>query len=256
MSKPRVGLQLIIYGERGSGERVREHLPGVLEEVAKAGYEGIEAGDIFRYVSVGEARTLLGETGLKLAGIHGGYADCVEERRLEENIAWLKEMGSRYLICSGVAPGEGIGPYREAAKTFNKAGAACRREGLVFCYHNHDWEFAAFGEKRGIHVLAEETDPALVKLCVDVYWVTMGGEKPGEFIARYRERAPYFHFKDGGPRGTFAELGRGQIDLPAAMRAALSCSPEWVVCEQDSTTIEPAQSITISRVYLKERLGV
>jgi sugar phosphate isomerase/epimerase len=120
----------------------------------------------------------------------------------------------------------------------------------MFCYHNHNWEFEAYDGVKGIHRLCELTDPDLMKLCVDVYWVHVGGEDPAEFIQRYADRAVYYHFKDGAP-GSFIELGDGEVDLPKALQAALACNPEWIVCEQDRTELEPKASITKSREYLR-----
>jgi sugar phosphate isomerase/epimerase len=245
MSRPRIGIQLIIYGERTSDD-----LAGVLEEVKEAGYEGIESGNLFKTASPERIKELLTRTGLAVAGIHTGYEDVTNEQALRENIAYLKEVGARYLICSGVAKAEGIGAFEEAAPVFDRAGRICHEEGLTFCYHNHDWEFKSFDGVKGIHRLAELTDPQLVKLCIDVYWVTMGGEEPSDFIGRYAERAGYYHFKDGAP-GSFTELGRGTVDLRACAQAALKAGVDWIVCEQDRTDRPTRESVAESRRFLR-----
>ncbi len=245
MSKPMVGLQLIVYGQRPGSD-----LAGVLREVKQAGYVGIEAGNLLR-ISGPQAKDVLAGSGLPVAGMHTGFAGIASPAELEANIAYVKQVGARYLICSGVGKGEGLAPYEKAAAVFNDVGRRCRDEGLVLCYHNHAGEFQKFDGIRGIHRLAELTDPELVKLCIDVYWVHIGGEAPAEFIARYANRAPYFHFKDGAP-GVFKELGQGEVDLRAAVKAALAAGPEWIVCEQDRTDKEVLQSITESRAYLRE----
>lgn len=246
MAEPKVGIQLIVYGARP-----HDDLAGVLQEVAEVGYVGVEAGNLFKQVSPAQIKELFAKNGLQLTGAHGGYGEVSQEANLEENIAYLKEMKSRYLICSGVAPEEGIAAYENAAETFNKVGEKCQQEGLVFCYHNHAWEFQSFDGTKGIHRLVELTDPALVKLCVDVYWVHIGGESPAEFIKRYSDRTPYFHFKDGG-QGYFIELGQGEVDLKAAFEAALDVDADWIVCEQDRTDKEAKQSVTETRQYLQE----
>jgi len=245
MGKPMVGLQLIVYGTRPESD-----LAGVLREVQQAKYEGVEGRDLLRMGGPG-TKELLARTGLLVAGMHTGFAGIASAPELEASIAYLKEVGARYLISSGVAEGEGMARYEKAAPVFNDVGRRCRDAGIVFCYHNHAWEFEAFDGVKGIHRLADLTDPELVKLCIDVYWVHIGGEAPAQFIARYANRAPYFHFKDGAP-GVFKELGQGQVDLRAALKAALATGPEWIVCEQDRTDKEALQSITESRTYLRE----
>jgi sugar phosphate isomerase/epimerase len=250
MAKPRVGLQLIIYGGRPTQDPV-----GVLREIKQAGYEGIEGGNLFNLGDPQMVKRLISESGLAVAGAHSGFDDAKSPARTDANIAYLKEMDARYLICSGVADGEGIERFEKTAPVFNEIGRRCKDAGIVFCYHNHNWEFEAFNGVKGIHRLAELTDPDLVKLCIDVYWVHIGGERPAEFIARYAHRAPYYHFKDGGP-GQFKELGQGQVDLKAAVKAALATNPEWIICEQDRTDKNAAQSITESRTYMREALGL
>jgi len=250
MAKPRVGLQLIIYGGRPTQDPT-----GVLREIKQAGYEGIEGGNLFDLGDPQMVKGLIQQSGMAVAGAHTGFGDFKSPARIDAHIKYLKEMGARYLICSGVAEGEGIERFEKAAPVFNDAGRRCKDAGVIFCYHNHAFEFEQFNGIKGIHRLAALTDPDLVKLCIDVYWVTVGGERPDEFIARYADRAPYYHFKDGGP-GVFKELGQGQVDLKAATRAALATNPEWIVCEQDRTDKNVAQSITESRAYMREALGL
>ncbi len=254
MAKPKIGVQLIVFGGRQN-----EDLAGVLAEVKEAGYEGIEAGNLFQGCGEEAAKKALADTGLLVTGVHGGYGDLTQPDNVEQNMAYLKAVNSRYLICSGVSDRSSIKGYEDSAETFNELGRRCKDEGLVFCYHNHAWEFEDLGGVKGMHRLCELTDPELVKLCLDVYWVHIGGEDPAEFIARHADRAEYFHFKDGGPnkedpsgRPYFIELGQGEVDLESARDAALKQNPEWIVCEQDRSEKDPKVSVTESMEYLRK----
>jgi len=250
MAQPKLGLQLIVYGGRQGKD-----LLGVLREVAEVGYVGFEGGvNMVEDPGVDGLKAVMEETGLALAGMHSGYAAYTDPAAVASAIEGLKSCGSQYLICSGVAEGDGIEQYEKAAETFNGVGAQCKEAGVTFCYHNHAWEFQSFDGVKGIHRLCELTDPDLVKLCIDVYWVFIGKEKPEEFISRYADRAGYYHFKDG-EEGTFIELGKGSVDLPAATDAALEAGADWIVCEQDRSELEPKVSIAESFAYLK-KLGL
>ena len=110
MSTPRVGLQLIIYGSRPT-----EDPTGVLSEIKQAGYDGIEGPNLFQLGDPQIVKPLISQSGLDVAGMHSGFADAASAERTDANIAYLKEMGARYLICSGVAEGEGIERYEKAA---------------------------------------------------------------------------------------------------------------------------------------------
>jgi sugar phosphate isomerase/epimerase len=250
MSK--LGVQLLAYGERQ-----REDLAGVLAEVKAVGYDGAEAG--------GDGRGLLGadtiitafdNAGLALTGLHVGYADCADEARVGELIDFLQRARSRFLICSGVSDRSTLAGYEASTDTFSEVGQRCLSAGLTFCYHNHAWEFERLeGGKQGLYTLLERTSPRLVRLCMDVFWLHIGGEDPAQFIARYADRAGYYHFKDGAktPDGeTFIELGQGEVDLAGARTEALRYPLDWIICEQDRSDLEPRTSISQSFAYLKQ----
>lgn len=248
MGQPQVGVQLIIYGRRPQTD-----LPGVLAEVAAAGYAGIEGGLPADAQQCGRLRTALAQAGLAFAGSHCGLGDQADPARLKERLGYLKALGGRHLISSG-SPWKTLNEHLDAAEVLNRTGEVCRGEGVTFCYHNHHWEFRDFGGTTAFHAMIAAMKPEAVKLCPDVYWVYVGGEKPEDFVSRYRDRCPYFHFKDGtggDQAGEFRELGRGSVDLPAALKAALGCDPDWIVVEQDATQMDPAESNRISREYLR-----
>ena len=254
----KAGIQVIIYGPRN-----RDDAAGVLREVAELGFAGAETGNLFRQEGDPQAvQRLFAETGLELCGCHAGYAEFEDDTRLEENLAFLHAMGSRYLMCSGVGDrSRGLAAYRDASRRFNEVGKRCRDAGVQFCYHNHAWEFEdREGDMCGMDVLDHETDPALVKYCLDVYWIHHGGVDPVRFIRAHQDRAVYFHFKDGvrGPDGKaqFRELGRGEVDLRAAYEAALALQPEWIVYEQDRTDGSPTESVRESRDFMRQTLGL
>jgi sugar phosphate isomerase/epimerase len=254
----RAGIQTIIFGPRN-----REDIGGVLREVASIGFAGAETGNLFRQEGdPTKVARLFQETGLALCGCHAGYAEYEAAESLRENIRYARDCGSRYLMCSGVGDrSRGLDAYRNASRLFNEVGQRCRDAGLQFCYHNHAWEFEdREGDTCGMDVLAAETDAALVKFCIDVYWVHIGGADPAAFIHRHAERGVYYHFKDGR-RGTdgkpvFTELGGGEVDLEAAFAAAASTNPEWIVYEQDRSDQPPAAAARASRAYMRERLGI
>lgn len=250
---PRAGIQVIIYGQRN-----RDDIAGVLRDVARIGFAGAETGNLFRQEGdEAKVRRIFQETGLALCGCHAGFNEFQEGEKLGENIAFLKALGGRYLMCSGVGDRKrGLDAYRDASRLFNAVGKRCRDEGVVFCYHNHAWEFEdREGDRCGMDVLSQETDPALVKFCLDVYWIYHGGDDPVRFINSHKERGAYFHFKDGvraeDGKAQFRELGRGAVDLKAAYQAAAALNPEWIVYEQDRSDKDPSESVRESREYMR-----
>lgn len=247
MAKPRVGVQLIVFGEK-----IEQDLPGVMQAVARAGYDGVEIGMPSDAAGVARFRQALEGTGLAVVGAHSGFTQWDDPDVVAQRIGAVKDLGGRFVITSGRF--QTLDEYRNAARVMNEVGKQCREEGVVFCYHNHNWEFDLLDGAKPIHLIAEQTDPELVKFCPDVYWIDVGGEQPADFIARYCDRCPTLHFKDGlgGEQyREFRELGQGNTDLAAALKAALACDPEWIVVEQDVTSLDPGESCRISRDYLK-----
>lgn len=255
----RLGIQTIIFGKRGG-----EDLPGVLADIKAAGYDGAELGYRANYTGA-ELRQLLEDNGLVCCGYHAGYPTFTQPEETDKHAAQLVEVGGKYLMCSGV---EGWGnttrdSYLKAADVFNETGKRLQAYGVTFCYHNHQWEFYRLESgETGMDLLLAHTDPALVKFCVDIYWVAVGGHDPAQFVTQHADRAVYFHYKDGAfdPEAqknlTFTELGRGQVDLVAANKAVQALSPEWIVTEQDKTEGDPAESARVSAEYARQVLNV
>jgi len=257
LAEPTASIQLIVFGQRN-----RDDIAGVLKDVATAGYPAIEAGNLFQSYGEAEARRLLAENNLAISGAHFGYGEYADPARLDAHVAYARAMGIKHLMCSGVADTKTVEGYRTSCKLFNEVGKRLRDAGMVFNYHNHAWEFDQLEGSgvNGMQILAEETDPALVKFNIDVFWVTIGGENPVEFIRQHADRASYFHFKDGRkkPDGglEFLELGRGVVDLKGSMAAAREVGAEWIVQEQDRTELPHLEAITISRDYMRRELGI
>jgi len=247
MGKPNVACQLIIFGARGG-----EDFPGVLKELSEAGYAGIEGGTS---PDVVKTKKLMDDFGLKLAGVHTGYGGF---DNLNETITYLKAMNSNLYMISGVGDtSKGISAYEETAKVFNEVGRKCYDEGIKFCYHNHSWEFQKYDGVVALDRLYELTDPKYVHLCVDVYWVQHGGESPVDFLKKNLDRVATVHLKDMFPDKGFAEIGQGIIDFPGIMKVISEKKDlEWVIVEQDNTKRTPKESVTISRKYIKEKLGL
>ncbi|NLI01148.1 MAG: sugar phosphate isomerase/epimerase [Chthonomonadales bacterium] len=255
MKLPRAAVQLIVFGERN-----RSDIAGVLSDVRTAGFDAIEAGNLFAAHGEDAVRSLLGHHAVTVCGAHFGYGDYADSSKLAQNIAYCKALGVQHMMCSGVSDTKSVAGYVESAKLFNTVGTRLRDEGLVFNYHNHAWEFEDLGGTNGMAILDAETDPAVVKFNIDVFWVTIGGASPAEFIRQHAERAGYFHFKDGRRTADggveFLELGAGEVDLEGSMAAAREAGATWIVAEQDSTKLPHLESVTVSRRYLSERLGI
>ncbi len=264
MSLVKAGVQLIVFGNRE-----RRDLEGVLKDCKKAGYDSVEISFLFDAYSPAELQQACRKYELEYPATHGGFDNFGKEEDVDKLIENTLAIGAKYLICSGVGKDNSLDGFKEAASIFNGVGKKCKEASLTFCYHNHSFEFEEFDGIKGIDVLGKETDPKLVKFNIDVAWVHIGGEKPSQFIERYKDRCGYYHFKDAIVKGnppitawnairkaiTWTELDKGDVDLRSAYEAAKKHNLKYIVYEQDVTQIPVLQAITESRDYLKS-LGI
>jgi len=260
MSEVKVGIQLIIFNNRE-----RKDLDGVLKDCKETGYDCIETVLLFDTYSPRQLREACKEYKLEYLAIHAGFDDFCNKRNVDKLVKNTLAVGAQYLICSGVGKSKGLDGFKEAVPIFNYVGERCKEAGLIFCYHNHSFEFEEFDGVKGIHFLGKHTDPELVKFCIDIAWVHIGGEKPEEFIKRYKDRCGYYHFKDAIIKGnlpittweaikgavTWTALGKGRVDLKNAYETAVKYNPKYIIYEQDLAQISVLQDITQSRNYLK-----
>jgi len=157
--------------------------------------------------------------------------------------------------------------FRKAADEFNRWGAVVRDAGMEFLFHNHCYEFKPqAGGVTGWQTLMEHTDPKLVKMEFDLYWLTQAGKDPAAMLAKYADRARVIHLKDrtaGAPIGYemgssaehFTELGKGTIPWPKLIAQARRQGIQYAFLDQDETAGPVIASMSESFTYLKT-LGI
>jgi sugar phosphate isomerase/epimerase len=259
---PKIGLIGIV------GKEMEQDPWGTLERVAEVGYQGIEGGGgIARRtgISIAELKQKMGALGLEIVA-HSVRLPS-EQADQDRSIATTKEIGCRWII-NYWGPVESKDQLLKEAEMFDAFGALCLSEGLSFCYHNHNHEFARFDGQYGIDILLENTDPRHLLLELDVMWAAYGGADPAAVIRKYASRCPILHVKDvlevpGGAETSnerkevkFTEVGTGVVDLEAVAQAAHECGIEWCVVEQDRMReLAPMDSIRVSYGHLRKALG-
>ena len=124
------------------------------------------------------------------------------------------------------------------------------------------FEFATLPDgRRALDVMLAAADPELVKLELDVFWVSVAGGDPVALIKQFSGRIPLMHLKDkmkGAPQSytemvppqTFVEVGSGAIDFPAVLKAAGDARVEHYFVEQDQSP-DPIASLRKSFEYLR-----
>jgi sugar phosphate isomerase/epimerase len=252
----KIGIQTRPWGPEAN----RQRLGDVLADVQAAGYDGIEIGaQHLDLRKPGVLLRLLGEHGLRAAGIHAGgeiyNSDAIKQARadLERTVAYAAEVGAPHLAFSGRPfVGKTAAMLAAEADNLNRVGEICQGQGLTLAYHNHNWEIER--QCSELRFLRDHTDPALVSFLLDVAWVARGGGDPVEVTREFLPRLAYLHLKD--TRGDeWLELGRGVVDFARLFAVIRTRAFPWLVVEQDETKRRPVESARMSRDFLQEKLG-
>ena len=265
-NKKYIGLQL--YTVR---DAMQKDPSGTFAKVAQIGYNSVEGATYtgtrqFYGMDAKVFSTLLKENNLIMPSSH--YRLGEEKEKGEEVQGTLLHgwdqavddaatVGVKYMVCAYLSASErgDLNHFKYVANQLNIAGERCKKAGIQLCYHNHDFEFLQEDGQLPYDVLLNETDENLVKMEMDIYWVTKAGQDPIALIKKFPGRYPLWHLKDMNPTDkSFAEVGYGSIDFKEIFKYANKAGLAYFFVEQDTTPELPMDSITKSITYIKKSL--
>jgi sugar phosphate isomerase/epimerase len=258
----RVGLQL--YTVR---DLMKKDFVGTIAQVAHVGYKEVEFAGYFGHTPQ-EVRSILKENGLSAPSTHVDYATI--EKQWPETLETAKTIGHSFVVCPWIDQSlRNPDGMKKVAELFNHAGETAQKSGIQLAYHNHAYEFEpseALGDKKLYDVLLAETDPKLVKMEMDLCWITVGGGDPLSYFSQYPGRFPLVHVKDwtkkgatsekdfGGATGSHAEghmadVGQGDIDWKRIFSHSDEAGIQHYIVENDFPK-SPADDLRVSYEYL------
>ncbi len=240
----RIGVQL--YTVRSILEN---DFVGGIEKVAAAGYDEVEFAGYFDR-SPADVKALLDRLGLAAPSAHVGL-DALKDD-LDAVVEAARVIGHQFVVCPWLAPNQRrtLDDYRGHAAFFNEAGKRFKDEGIQFAYHNHDFEFEPIDGRMPYDLLLAETDADLVKMELDLYWITYAGQDPLAYFAKHPGRFPLCHVKDMAADRTMTPAGQGTIDFAAVFAKSDEAGLQHYFVEHDNAE-DPIQSITTSYTYLR-----
>ncbi len=230
---------------------------GYIQQIGSFGYSQIESYEgkdgMFWGMKPAEFNQCIKDAGMTLVSSH-----CDITKDFENKVIDAASIGMKYLICAWVGSQKSIDDFKKIAEDFNVKGALCKKHGIKFAYHNHDYSFKKIDGEIPQDVMMQMTDPALVDFEMDIYWVITGGADPVDYLKRYPGRFKMGHLKDrlknAQPTETNASctLGTGSIDFKKILPIAKSLGMGYFFVEQeryDGTT--PVECSKDSAQYLK-----
>jgi sugar phosphate isomerase/epimerase len=231
---------------------------GTLKQIASYGYTEIEGFEgskgIFWGMTPAEFERYTKELGIKMISSH-----CDTGKGFEGKTVEATSIGMKYLICPYKGPQKSIDDFKRIAGEFNKLGAICRKNGITFGYHNHDYTFKPVDGQIPMDVLLDNTDPDNVVFEMDIYWVVTAGADPKQYFDKYGKRFRLVHVKDrkkdapAGEGDASCILGKGQINWPDMLHHAKIKGVRYFILEQerfDNST--PLLSTEADAKYLKQ----
>ena len=172
----------------------------------------------------------------------------------KQTIEEAAESGQKYLICSTMPTnGQTVDNYKKVAEQFNKAGEDCRKLGLNFGYHNHEYEFESHNGQVLYDILLDNTQAGLVHMELDLGWVIVGGKNPLDYFKKYPNRFPLWHLKDMDlAKKHSVEFGKGQLDIVAMLENRKQSGLDLMFVEQEEYANTPTESMKENMDYLRK----
>jgi len=250
-----VGIQLYTVNDD-----LQKDPAGTLKKIAQIGYREVETAG-FGTLSAAQFRELVRDAGLRAPSAHLGFGMQDTGKLLDD----ARTLGAEYVVSSVLLAGAPKGmqdffrivdnmtadDFRAIAAKANEIGQKAKAVGLMYAYHNHNFEFRDLGGgKTGYEILLQETDPSLVKFEADCGWMKVAGKDPIEYLTRHGDRFAMLHIKDfknltkpvttlgsimshSADMPISAELGRGSIDLKPIVEAGLKAGVKHMFVEQE-----------------------
>jgi sugar phosphate isomerase/epimerase len=222
------------------------------------GYKQIESyeGDkgMFWGMKNTEFKKYLDDIGLVIVSSH-----CDIDKDFEQKAGEASAIGMKYLLSAWVGPQKSLDDYKKIADKFNKRGEVCKKAGLRFAYHNHDYTFTKQEGQFPQDILMLSTDKDTVDFEMDIYWVVTGGQDPVTWLKKYPNRFKLAHIKDRKKNVPLSNkdasciVGQGEIDFPKILNVGKDTGFEYYIVEQElyeNTT--PLLAAKADADYLKQ----
>lgn len=205
VNKHIVGVQL--YSVR---DDMKKDPLATLKQLKEMGYQYVEHANYvdqkFYGYPAAEFKKVLQDNGLKMLSGHTvmGKQHWDETRKYFTDV-WKKTVEDAAIVGQEYV----ISPYLDEAsrksfdvvkyymEVFNKCGVLCKKSGMKFGYHNHQFEFSTtLNDMKLYDIIMKNTDPKLVAHQLDMGNMYEGGGRALSIIKQYPGRFPLVHVKD------------------------------------------------------------
>lgn len=258
--KHAIGVQL--YSVR---DDMQKDLVGTLAAVRKMGYRLVEGAGYndgkFYGKSPAEFKKILSGNGLKMPSGHFGFMSSNYDPQTGMiNDAYKKaidaavSIGHEYVIAPYMNDPDRKGDnLKRFIQGLNKAGEYCKKAGIKFAYHNHDFEFKKEGGQTIYESILLDTDPGLVFLQMDLYWTEKANANTIDLLRKNPGRVHLVHVKDMAKteQKETCEVGDGSINFQDIFRYTPAAGVKYYVVELEHYKTTPMMGIAKAYQGLK-----
>lgn len=263
-SNYKMGLQLYTIRDAMAIDPVE-----TLKKVKTMGYEDFETygydpntNKIYGF-KVNDFKQILDNLELTTTSGHFAFADYFNAT--EDKLKWFvdqciqasKILNAPYITWPWIHPEQrNAESFKILADLLNRVAEQVNAAGLGFAYHNHGYEFERWEGNSGYEILMQLTDPDLVKLQMDMYWVVHSGKTPKELVKEQPGRYVMWHIKDMDKvTRDYSELGKGSIDYTQILPDPVASGLEYYYIEQGGNfAVNAMESVQTSAIYFKKEL--
>lgn len=241
-----LGAQLYTLRDFIQNERDIGH---TLQKVAEIGYKTVQVSGMGP-IDPKKLREMCDNLGLRIVLTH-----TPQDRILYDTERVIEE--HQILGCGYIGLGAMSEKYRDPqwldrfVYDFKEPAAKIAKAGMLFMYHNHNFEFQKIGGKRIIETLMEGFTKEEMGFTLDTYWVQAAGADVLEWIDKLWDRIPCIHLKDMDVRGfqqVMAPVMEGNLNFEAILaKLEEKGATKYLLVEQD--TCEESPFVCLEKSY-------
>ena len=217
---PRDILAIQLYSVR---EDMKKDPKGTLQQLAAMGYKNVEhanyIGRKFYGYAASDFKKILNDLGLTMPSGHTvmnqRHWDSAKNDFTDDwkyTIEDAATVGQTYVISPWLDESlrQNYDDLLKFLDLFNKSGELCKKSGLTFGYHNHDFEFKySLNNQKIYDIIMQHTDPNLVIQQLDIGNMYGAGGRALDIINQYPGRFTSMHVKDEIKSSANGEMGDG-----------------------------------------------
>jgi sugar phosphate isomerase/epimerase len=267
--KPELVTALQLYSVR---EDMKTDPEGTLKKLAEMGWTHMEHANYVDHKFYGwtaaEFKNVIDGLGLKMPSGHtvlgkNHWDEALQDftddwKKLVDDAAF---MGQQYVVSPWLDPAmyADLDTLLKYMEVFNKCGELCKKAGMRFGYHNHDFEFSRkIGEEMLFDLIMQHTDKDKVVLQLDTGNMYTAGALAKDILAKYPGRYDNIHIKDmvqkeGGEGFESTIVGKGVLPIREITDMARDQGTTLFIVEQESYQgLAPLDCMKENLAVLKE----